>query len=148
VTENAYLTLGCYGRTENEFVLCPSINNRILKIDDTLININEIMDYFDSIKLFDRPLLDNNSINHLIYNLQDRFDQRIKRLWTDHQYNLIERFMHMHKPCGLYAQLILVEEDLIENSPKEDIQISFVSSFNTEKKERKSNIAAIRTRKY
>jgi hypothetical protein len=149
VSENVYLILGCYGRTENEFVLCPSINNRILKIDDTLIHIDEIMDYFDSIKLFDRPLLDNNSINHLIYNLQDRFDQKIKRLWTDHQYNLIERFMHMHKPCGLYSQLILVEEELVENITKEDIQISFVSGFNAmDKKERKSSIASIRTRKY
>jgi hypothetical protein len=107
------------------------------------------MDYFDSVKLFDRPLLDNNSINHLIYNLQDKFDQKIKRLWTDHQYNLIERFIHMHKPCGLYSQLILVEKELIEKFSKEDIQISFVSGWNSEeKKERKSNIASIRTRKF
>jgi hypothetical protein len=128
--ENAYLILGCYGRTENGFILCPSTENRILKLDDSLVNFEKIMDYFDTIKLFDRPIIDQNSIRHLIYNLQDRFDQKIKRLWTDHEYNLLERFLQMHKPCGFYAKLILVPEEFDKQIPiKDNNQVLFMKSI-------------------
>lgn len=131
--ETAYLILGCYGRTENGFILCPSTQNRILKISDSLTNVEGVLSYFDTVKLFDRPLLDQNAIRHLIYNLQDRFDQKFKRLWTDHEYHLLERFMQMHKPCGLYSQLILVSEP--DQSINTDNDISFVravSEMNTQ----------------
>jgi hypothetical protein len=144
--ENAYLVLGCYGRTENGFVLCSSTQNRILKIDDSLVNISGVTDYFDAIKLFDRPMLDQNAIRHLIYHLQDRFDQKFKRMWSDHEYNLLERFMQMHKPCGLYAQLILVQEDQAQPQAEEDI--SFVRGIPENKKERKNTIDFVRNRKY
>jgi hypothetical protein len=134
VEESAYLILGCYGRTENGFILCSSVQNRILKIDDGLVNIEGVTDYFDAVKLFDRPMLDQNAIRHLIYNLQDRFDQKFKRIWTDHEYHLIERFLQMHKPCGLYAQLIMVQEDqkcFVEND------ITFVKGIPEIRKENK-----------
>jgi hypothetical protein len=114
--ESAYLVLGCYGRTENGFVLCPSVHNRILKLDDALVNIDGVISYLEAIKLFDRPMLDQNAIRQLVYYLQDRFDQKFKRLWTDHEYNVLERFLQMHRPCGLYAQLILVNPDM--DTPK------------------------------
>lgn len=123
--ERAYLVLGCYGRAENGFKLCQGVDNRILKLDESLVNFNGVMDYLDAVKLFDRPMLDQNAIRHLVYNLQDRFDQKIKRLWTDHEFNLIERFMHMHKPCGLYSQVILVANESEVEQAQED-QISFV----------------------
>lgn len=146
VQENAYLVLGCHGRTENGFVLCPSTQNRILKLDDALVNVDGITDYMDAVRLFDRPMLDQNAIRHLVYNLQDRFDQKFKRLWTDHEYNLLERFMHMHKPCGLYAQLIVVEEELLENPETE--QVSFVRGTpEIERRERKVILASVRGRK-
>lgn len=144
--ENAYLVLGCYGRTENDFVLCSSTQNRILKLDDSLVNVNGIMDYFEALKLFDRPVLDQNAIRHLIYNLQDRFDQKFKRIWTDHEYHLLERFMQMHKPCGMYAQLILVQEEAVQYKPEEDI--SFVRGIpEAHKKERKLVIDLVKNRK-
>lgn len=137
--ENAYLVLGCYGRTENGFILCSSTQNRILKLDDSLVNINGVTDYFEAVRLFDRPLLDQNAIRHLIYNLQDRFDQKFKRLWTDHEYHLLERFMQMHKPCGLYAQLILVQEEPPSSIVTEDI--SFVRGIpEINRKERKIDL--------
>lgn len=134
--ENAYLILGCYGRTENGFVLCSSTQNRILKLDDGLVNIDGVIKYLDAVKLFDRPMLDQNAIRHLIYNIQERFDQKFKRIWTDHEYHLLERFIQMHKPCGLYAQLIMVQEEpqqfLVEND------MSFVRGIpEVNKKERK-----------
>jgi hypothetical protein len=149
--ENAYLTMGCYGRSENGFILCNSVQNRILKLDDSLVNIDGVMDYLDAVKLFDRPMLDQNAIRHLVYNLQDRFDQKFKRLWTDHEYHLIERFMQMHKPCGVYAQIILTYDDLSDDI--DDNQISFVRGVpeKSERKEsqnvRKINMSSIRGRK-
>lgn len=146
VQESAYLVLGCYGRTENGFVLCPSTQNRILKLDDSLVNAEGVTDYLDAVKLFDRPMLDQNAIHHLIHNLQDRFDQKFKRLWTDHEYHLLERFIQMHKPCGLYAQLILVED--IEKEPEPE-QISFVRAIpEIQTQERKLNLTSVRGRKY
>jgi hypothetical protein len=52
VQESAYLVLGCYGRLENGFVLCPSTQNRILKLDDSLVNVDGVTDYLDAVKLF------------------------------------------------------------------------------------------------
>lgn len=145
--ENAYLVLGCYGRTENGFILCPSAQNRILKLDDALVNVDGVTDYLEAVRLFERPMLDQNAIRHLVYNLQDRFDQKFKRLWTDHEYHLLERFMHMHKQCGMYAQLILVEDSPPE-SP-EDEEVSFVRGTpELDQRERKVNLASVRGRKF
>ena len=139
--------MGCYGRSENGFVLCPSTQNRILKLDDALVNVDGVTDYLDAVKLFDRPMLDQNAIRHLIYNLQDRFDQKFKRLWTDHEYHLLERFIQMHKPCGLYAQLILVPQQ--EESNPDAEQVSFVKGIpEIDKPERKINLTSVRGRKY
>ena len=122
--ENAYLVLGCYGRTDDGFVLCPSSENRILKLDDTLNSFNDLMDYLESVGLMDRPMLDINAIRHLVHNIQERYDQVVRRLWTEKQYHLIERFIHMHKPCGLYAKLILVPEEL--DTPQNEEGSSFI----------------------
>jgi hypothetical protein len=124
VGENAYLVLGCYGRTDDGFVLCASSENRILKLDETLNDFDSIMDYLESVGLMDKPMLDLNAIRHLVHNIQDRYDQVVRRLWTEKQYRLIERFIHMHKPCGLYARLILVPEEL--DTPKEGEPSSYV----------------------
>jgi hypothetical protein len=52
----------------------------------------------------------------------------------------------MHKPCGLYAQLILTYED--HNQPKQD-EISFVRGTpDVDKFERKINLSSVRGRKY
>lgn len=146
--ENAYLILGCYGRIENGFILCSTTQNRILKLDDSLVNLDGVIKYLDVIKLFDRPILDQNAVRHLVYNLQERFDQKFKRMWTDHEYHLLERFMQMHKPCGIYAQLVLVQEE--DNTPPQvGEDISFVRGITEiHRKERKTTTDLIRNRKY
>lgn len=145
--ECPYLVLGCHGRTENGFVLCSGMQNRILKLDDSLVNIDGVIDYLDAVRLFDRPMLDQNAVRHLVYNLQDCFDQKLKRLWTDHEYNLIERFIHMHNQCGTYAQLILVCED--SSNIKKPEQISFVKGIPEKERPNKIvNISSIRGRKF
>jgi len=149
VQESAYLVLGCYGRSENGFVLCPSTQNRILKLDDSLVNVDGVTDYLDAVRLFDRPMLEQNAIRNLVYNLQDRFDQKFKRLWTDHEYHLLERFIQMHKPCGIYAQLILVPGELDEELLPAEDEMSFVKGIPEIKKpERKLSLASVRGRKF
>lgn len=119
--EICYLVLGCFGREDDGFVSCPSVENRILRLDDSLVYIDDIMNYMESVSLFDRHMLDINSIRHLVYNLQDRYDQKIKRMWNEQQYHLLERFIQSHRPCGLYAKLILVPEaDKVEAPKKQD----------------------------
>lgn len=145
--ENAYLVLGCFGRTENGFVLCNSVENRVLKLTDSLNDFPLIMNYLDSVRLFDRPMLDQNAIINLVYNLQNKFDQKIRRLWTDHQYHLIERFIQMHKPCGIYSKLILTLDE--EKKPEEKF-VSMKAQNNVRNISEASVIAInkTRTRKY
>ena len=126
--ESAYLVLGCFGRVENEFVLCSAVENRILRLDDTLNNFHDLANYLDKVNLFERPMLDNNSIRHVLYNLQDRFDQKTRRLWTDHHYNLMERFMQTHKPCGFYLKTIICLEEDEEIPPKKNDEVFLIKA--------------------
>ena len=111
------MVLGCFGRNDDGFVSCPGVENRILKLDDSLVYLDEIMDYLDSVRLFDKHMLDVNAIRHLIYNLQDRYDQKVKRLWTEKQHHLYEKFVIGHKPCGVYAKLVLVSDEISVPKP-------------------------------
>ena len=145
--ETCYLVLGCFGREDDGFVSCPSVENRILKLDDALVYIDEIMNYLDSVSLFDRHMLDINAIRHLIYNLQDRFDQKIKHLWTEQQYHLLERFIQTHRPCGLYAKLILVPSEEEPQKPKEAERILVKGTPVVEAAERRPVLKVIRGRR-
>jgi hypothetical protein len=124
--EELYIVLGCFGRRDSvesglpEFISCGGIENRILKLSSNLESFNEIMDYFEGLRLFDKPMFDINAIRHFIYNMQERYDQKFKRLWTEKQYNLYERFIISHKSCGIYVKLIAVEpmfEPVVEPKP-------------------------------
>jgi hypothetical protein len=145
--ENAYLVLGCFGRVEDGFILCPSTENRILKLDDTLNDFDDMCDYLESIGLFDRQMLDGNAIRHLVYNLQERFDQKVRRLWSEQQYHMLERFMHMHKPCGLYAKLILVPEELDVPKPGEPKSVIIRGTPEKEQSHKKPELKIIRGRR-
>ena len=142
--ENAYLVLGCFGRTDDGFVSCPSIENRILKLDDSLVYLDDMMDYFESVQLFDKPMLDWNAICHLVYNLQDRFDQKIKRLWTEKEYHLLERFMQMHRQCGLYTKLIVVPEEMDIPAELEPDSLTVKGSPEIIQKEKKPELKLVR----
>ena len=104
--ESVFIVLGCYGRKEDGFILCPKAENRILKLDDSLVYLDEIWDYLEAVRLLDKPLIDLNAIRNVIFKMQDRFDQKIKKLWSEKEFHMIERFIHMHKACGLYIRLI------------------------------------------
>jgi hypothetical protein len=102
------------------------------------------MDYLDSVQLFDKVMLDWNAICHLIYNLQDRFDQKVKRLWTENEYHLLERFLHTHRQCGLYAKLIVVSSEQDVKEEQQDSKVSVKGS--PEEIERKPNLKLVSRR--
>lgn len=109
VKEDLYVILGCFGRADDGFVNCTGIENKILGAGEHLDRYNEMMDYFDGCRLFDRPMFEYNAIRHFIHNLQDRFDQVAvgRRLWSEKQYNLYQKFIIDHRFCGLYVRLDL-----------------------------------------
>ena len=113
--ENVYLLLGCYGRKEDTFTLCPSCKNRILTLDDSLLHVDEMWSYFEGVGLLDKPLIDINAVRNFAYKMQDRFDQSYRKLWSERDFHLIERFMHMHKACGLYVKLEVGGEEQHNN---------------------------------
>lgn len=103
--ESIYLVVGCHGRKEDEFTLCSSLENRILKLDESLLELDDIWSYLEGVRLLDRPLVDLNAVRNLVYRMQAKFDQRLSKLWSEKEFHCIERFMHMHKSCGLYMKL-------------------------------------------
>lgn len=100
--------LGCFGRTDDDFVSCAGLQNVILQINPSMANYEEMMDYFDNLKLFDRVLLDYNAVRHLIFNLQDRFTLSTSKLWSEKMFHLYQKFTIDHKDCGLFVRLQLV----------------------------------------
>lgn len=114
-----FICLGCFGLTTNHFISCPSVENVILNVNPSLFKYNELMDYLDQNRLFDKLLLEYNAINHFIYNLQDKFDQSIKPLFSSRMYELYQKFISQHRNCGLYIKLLLPEQNAkIEEKPK------------------------------
>lgn len=99
---------------------------------------NQMMDYFSSCRLFDRPLFELNSVRHLIFNLQDKYDQKNGRLWTEKNFTLYQKFIIDHRPCGVFVKLILDEttqETVKANVEEERILIKAskpVISYNNE----------------
>ena len=123
--ENAqlYLLLGCFGRKETfrenseivDFVNCASCENKILTLNTAKINnYNAIMDYFDSCRLFDKPIFEYSAINHFIRNVRDKFDLIVtdKPIWSEVQYNLYQKFIVEHRLCGLYVKLVFMDKPL------------------------------------
>jgi len=113
-----YVLLGCFGRQDDGFISCSGVENCILVVDASLTNYTEIMDYLDGVKLFDKTILEYNSVRHIILNLQDKFDQVVKRLWTEKQFILYQKFVVDHKNCGVYLKLKMAEEEEMNDSNK------------------------------
>lgn len=127
-----YLVLGCFGRRDNGFVSCASVENRILQITSTLPDYNQAMEYFDACRLFDRPMFEMQAIRHFIFNIRDRFDQSPtgKRIWAESDFLLYQKFLIDHRLCGLYVKLILVDpnESSLKEEEEEEKRV-FIKSF-------------------
>lgn len=122
-SERLYLILGCFGRIDDGFISCNSIENRILLLNNKLDCYNDIISYFESIRLFDKPLFDGNGVKNCIYQMQNRFDQKVRRLWTEKEFRLYENFILSHKNCGVFLQLKFLEEEIKEDKSEMPILI-------------------------
>ena len=124
IKENLYLILGCFGRVDDGFVSCSSCENKILNLDTRLENYNGIIEYLDTCRLFDKPTFDFNAIRHVMHNMQDRFDQVAsgRRLWTEKQVQLYQKFLMDHRLCGLYLKLALVAKEVPKNEEEPEAQ--------------------------
>lgn len=117
-----YVTLGCFGLRTDDFISCGGVENTILKVNPKIVNYNEMMDYFDQCRLFDKAMFDLNSIRHFVHNLNERFDQVARPLWTPKKYELYQKFIIEHRHCGLILKLTLPEESVVE--PEEPLYVS------------------------
>jgi hypothetical protein len=100
--------MGCFGQRDEDFVSCAGAENPILRAESNLFHYNEMMDYFDTCRLFDRPMFDYNTIRHFLFNLRDKFDQPTRRLWSEKKFTLYQKFTLDHRHCGLYVKLALL----------------------------------------
>lgn len=136
--ENLYLVLGCFGRCDDGFISCKGIENKILKISQNLEGYQNMMDYFSSCRLFDRPLFELNAVRHLIFNLQDKYDQKLNRLWSEKNFHLYQKFIIDHRPCGVFIKLILEPEQLLtkkENADEDRVLIKAIKTIEVNHKQ-------------
>lgn len=114
-----YLVLGCFGRREDDFISCAGIENAILHIEEGLYLYNDMMEYLDNCRLFDRPIFDLNAIRHFVFNMRERYDQPMRRLWSEKKFDLYQKFIIEHRHCGLYVKLVLTDPIFVAQQPEE-----------------------------
>lgn len=109
--KDLHVVLGCYGRRTDNFVSCMSVKNRILKVDVTLEHYDEMMDYFEGCRLFEKAMFDFNAVRNFLQSMQNRFNQVTKPLWSKKDIDLYQNFVITHRACGVYIWLELVEKE-------------------------------------
>jgi hypothetical protein len=100
-----YLNLGCWGRTDDHFITCPSVNNPILLIHKNLENYDRLIKYLQSVQLFNRKITDYNAVRNILFKIENSFLQGYKPIWNDKHFRLMENFTIQHRSCGLYLSL-------------------------------------------
>ncbi len=105
-----HVVLGCFGLRQDDFVSCSCVQNTILKVGPSIHRYDEMTSYFEQCRLFDKPMFELNGIRHFIFNMQDRYDQVMRPLWTQKKFELYQKFIMDHRFCGLFLRLSLPEE--------------------------------------
>ena len=100
-----FLILGCNGKTDDNFISCNKTQNKILEITTDLEQLEELIAYFKSLRIFENPLKDYNAIRRVVFNLKDRYNKG-KLLWNPKYFHLIEKFTLGHKECGMYLKIV------------------------------------------
>ena len=109
------IVLGCFGRSDDNFVSCTGIENIILVLSPNEPNYKEIMDYLDNLQLFDKMIMNYNGIRHFLHNMQERYDLPTKKLWSEKMFLLYQKFVIDNRDCGVYVKL---EISNISSTPK------------------------------
>jgi hypothetical protein len=105
------VVLGCFGLRQDGFISCGSVQNIILKVGPATHRYDEMTAYFEQCRLFDKPMFELNGIRHFIFNMQNRYDQVMRPIWTQKQFDLYQKFIMDHRFCGLFLRLSLPVED-------------------------------------
>lgn len=145
--EYLFVVLGCFGRRDDTFVSCGAVENRILLVNSSLEYYNEIMDYLENVRLFDRPMFDANAIRHFIYYIQEKFPQGYRPMWEVKQFRLFEKFIIDHKMCGTYIKLLVTDTLEDSNIELESKSVYIRSEEKTEKPQNNPNLKLIRGRR-
>ena len=104
------IVLGCFGCQDDDFLICPGIENVIYKFNSEHQLYSEISNYLDKCKLYDRALLDYTSIRNFLVRFKESFNQPTKPTWLEKKYENYQKFVINHRQCGLYLKLNLVKE--------------------------------------
>lgn len=102
-----YLVLGCNGSREEQFTYCHTTENILLDLatlSDSDYNI--VVDFLDdACELFDGPIGDQNKVANIISILYRTF-----KVINDITLYKTQRYLKMHRDCGMYLVLLLQED--------------------------------------
>ena len=133
------LILGCFGLIEEGFTHCSSCENKILKINQSIQNYPQIIEYLDSCRLFDKPLYDTNGGKNVIQNIHIKYSlNNLKKIWHQKEIDNYEKFITSHKRCGLYLKLSLNQIELKEEEHIEENNENVIFIPNAKRKNGKS----------
>ena len=125
------VVLGCFGRSNNGFVSCRGCENVILTLSPRVMRFNDILDYFESCRLPERAMMEAQAIRHFLYNMQNNYDQYMKKIWKECDYNMYQMFLKEHEKCGLYLKLDIPDETTQYNNKIEEKSV-FIKASNQE----------------
>ena len=106
---NITLCIGCWGHTEDGFCSCRGVENEILDLTSSSKRNNEIKNYLDTVyRMYDKPLY--NNVHTCVWNVQEKFSDVGKSVFDKMLFKRIEGFCILHRQCGLFLKLKLMEE--------------------------------------
>ena len=124
--EELYLLLGCFENKVNDFVLCCGVENKILKLDPADEFYEELSKHLDSLRLFEKPIININTVRHVLFNIKNKYDYVTRPIWTEQEFKTLEQFTIEHKKCGLYLKLGLISADFDPCGCKEHAESVFI----------------------
>jgi hypothetical protein len=118
-----HIAMGCYGYKDDDFVFCSGIENKIFSFDKKHFSYEEIMNYLDNCKLFDKPLYDYNAVRNFLSRFRQKFESPLSPVWVERKYNNYQKFAIDHKICGLVLKLSSekIESSLDKNNSSSNI---------------------------
>jgi len=110
-----HIIMGCYGYKDDDFTFCKGVDNSIFSFDNDHILYQEIMNYLDNCKLFDKPLYDYNAVRNFLSRFRQKFESPLAPVWIERKYNAYQKFAIDHKSCGLVLRLSLQKNEQPNN---------------------------------
>jgi hypothetical protein len=71
-------------------------------------DVKDFLFYIKSLNLIEKRLIDYNAIRKVLFNIQDRYYQKNKTIWTKEYFRLLENFTLVHRSCGIYLAFVAI----------------------------------------